>query len=382
MPAMQSLRQLVPIILLSGAAFAAFTQRSRRAGTKREPRQYQASGGPPELRAWEETYFPDSARSTAGRGSSDDASGREASTPSQIPPKGWVQIAKRTFQQINEDRVTTEAAAVTFYVLLALFPALAALVSIYGLVADPKTISDHVNAISGFVPGGGMQVINDQLNSLISNSNKTLGFGAFVGLAVALWSANGAMKSLFDALNVVYGEKEKRGYIRRTLISLAFTICGLVFVVLIMIGVVALPAILNAVGLQGTSAMLLRILRWPVLFILLSIALAAIYRYGPSRREPRWRWVSWGGVAATLLWLVASWAFSFYVDHFGSYNKTYGSLGAVIGFMTWIWISSIVVLAGAELNAEMEHQTAKDSTTGKDKPMGTRQARMADETAS
>jgi membrane protein len=334
------------------------------------------------LTAWEERSSPDSVRSTARRGSSDHASGRDASTPSEIPPKGWVQIARRTFQQINEHRVTTEAGAVTFFVLLALFPALAALVSIYGLLADSKTISDNVNAVSGFVPGGGMQVINDQLTSLTSNSNKALGFGAFVGLAVALWSANGAIKSLFDALNVVYGEKEKRGFFRRTLITLGFTLCGLIFIVLMMSGVVALPTILNAVGLQGTSKFLLKILRWPVLFLLLSTALAAIYRYGPSRREPRWRWVSWGGVAATLVWLAVSWAFSFYVDHFGSYNKTYGSLGAVIGFMTWIWISSIVVLAGAELNAEMEHQTAKDSTRGKDKPMGTRQARMADETAS
>ncbi|WP_254066637.1 YihY/virulence factor BrkB family protein [Acidisoma sp. S159] len=314
-------------------------------------------------------------------GGSRGETGRGAKVPSELPPRGWIQILKRVFSEIGEDSVLAEAASVTFYALLALFPALAALVSLYGLIADPRTLSTEVTSLSGVMPGGGMSIITDQLKSLASSPSKALGIGVIIGLLTSLWSANAGMKALFDALNVVYGEREKRSYIRRTLISLAFTLGTILFLILALAGIVVLPAVLKFVGLGGATALLLEFGRWPVLIVAISVFLALGYRYGPSRAKARWRWVSWGSVAAAILWLIVSLAFSFYVSHFGSYNKTYGSLGAVIGFMTWMWLSATVVLIGAELNAEMEHQTARDTTEGPEKPLGQRRAEMADQVA-
>jgi membrane protein len=308
-------------------------------------------------------------------------SGQSAASPSEIPARGWWQIGKRVFNQTIEHRIMTEAAGVTFYALLALFPALGALISLYGLVADPGTVSDQLNAASDFIPAGGLDILHDQLKRLTSTHNSTLSFGAVFGLLFALWSANGGTKSLFDALNIVYDEKEKRGYFQRTVLSLALTLGALIFLIFAMAGVVALPVALNFVGMSVIGDMLLRLMRWPILLVIITFLLAALYRYGPSRVGARWRWVSWGGAIAAVLWMLVSVAFSWYVSNFGSYNKTYGSLGAAIGFMTWIWISSIVVLVGAEIDAELEHQTAKDTTIGPAKPLGMRGATKADQVA-
>ncbi|MGG5809077.1 YihY/virulence factor BrkB family protein [Falsiroseomonas sp. CW058] len=310
-----------------------------------------------------------------------DGKGHDAAQPSDIPARGWWSILKRTLWQASEDRLLTEAAGVTFYVLLALFPAIAALVSLYGLVADRATIGQHLAALSGIVPGGGMELIEEQVKRLASNPETALGFGALLGLALSLWSANQATKAVFDALNVVYEEKEKRSFVRLTLVTLLFTLGGIVFAVLALAAVVVLPVVLNFVGLGGRLEWLLKLSRWPLLLLGVALVLACLYRWGPSRAKARWRWVTWGSAVAALLWLAASLGFSWYVENFGSYNETYGSLGAVVGFMTWIWISSAVVLLGGELNAEMEHQTARDTTTGPEKPMGRRRARMADTVA-
>lgn len=307
--------------------------------------------------------------------------GGYADSPTEIPARGWWAIVKRVPRQVSDNRLMAEAAGVTFYGLLAIFPALAALVSLYGLVADPATISAHLSDFAGMVPGGGMEILNDQLKQLASHSGGTLSLGAVVGLLAALWSANGGTKALFDALNVVYGEREKRGFILRTAISLAVTLGTLVFVLLALAAVIAIPVILQFIGLGMASDLLLRILRWPLLLVGLTVLLAFIYRFGPSREQARWRWVSWGGAFAAVVWVLGSIAFSWYVANFGTYNKTYGSLGAIVGFMTWLWLSSLVVLVGAQLNAEMEHQTIRDSTTGPEKPLGTRGATKADEVA-
>ena len=311
-----------------------------------------------------------------------DRSGRHAETPAQIPAKGWWQIAKRVFSGISNDRILANAAGVTFYSLLAIFPAVATLVSLYGLVADPKTISDNLSMVSGILPDGGVQILHDQINSLTAGPPKALGLGAAVGLLTSVWSANAAMKALFDALNVAYQEREKRSFVRLTLLTLGFTLGGIVFMIIAMTGIVLLPAMLNFIGLGDTATLLLKLARWPALIVILGLFLSAVYRYGPSRGKPRWLWVSWGGGAATLLWLAVSLLFSYYVEHFGSYNKTYGSLGAAIGFMTWIWLSTTVILVGAELNAEMEHQTSRDTTDGPEKPLGQRGALKADQVAS
>ncbi len=319
-------------------------------------------------------------RPDVGRPSSA-GSGRDADMPSKIPARGWWAIAKRVAGEVSEHRLLTEAAAITFYALLALFPALAALVSIYGLFANPATIADQLTAASGVVPSGGMQIITDQVHSLTANGSKALGFGAVVGIAVSLWSANQGTKALFDALNVVYDEKEKRGFLLRTAVTLGFTLGGLLFVVIALVAVVAVPVALNFVGLGGIGTLLLRILRWPAVLVVLAALLAVLYRVGPSRERARWSWVIWGAAFAAVAWVLVSLAFSWYVGHFGSYNKTYGTLGAAVGFLTWIWISAAVVLVGAEVNAEMEHQTARDTTTGPEKVLGTRGATKADAVA-
>ncbi len=310
-----------------------------------------------------------------------DGAGRDVAHPHRFPTRGWWMILKRTAQQASEDRLLTEAAGVTFYTLLALFPAIAALVSLYGLVADPATVSQHLQTLGGVVPGGGMQIIEEQIKRVTSRPNSTLGFSAAIGLLISLWSANQATKALFDALNVVYEEEEKRSFIRLTLTTLAFTLSGLLFAIAAMLAVIVLPVALSFIGLGETAEWLLRVARWPLLMLLVGVVLAALYRLGPSREKARWRWVTWGSAFAAIVWLAVSLGFSWYVENFGSYNETYGSLGAVIGFMTWIWISATVVLVGAELNAEMEHQTARDTTTGPERALGARGARMADRVA-
>jgi membrane protein len=235
-----------------------------------------------------------------------------------------------------------------------------------------------VNDWSDVLPGGATQVIGDQLNNVASHGNSRLGIAFLISLAISLWSANSGMKALFDALNVVYGEQEKRSFITLNALSLAFTLCAIAFMLVALAAVVVLPAVMNFIGLSSVTDWIIRFGRWPVLLILVALGIAVIYRYGPSREKPQWRWITWGSAFSAIAWLAVSLLFSWYTGHFGSYNKTYGSLGAIFGFMTWIWLSVMVILLGAELDAEMEHQTVRDTTTGAGKPMGQRGARMAD----
>jgi len=307
--------------------------------------------------------------------------GADVTHPSDIPAKGWWSVLKRVVAGFNEDRLMTEAAGVTFYSLLAVFPAMATLVSLYGLVADPLAVNDQLQYLNGVVPSGGLDIIRDELESLTANGTTALGFGFIIGFVTSLWSANQGVKALFDALNIVYHEKEKRGYVRFTILCLLFTLGAILFIVTAIASIAVVPLALKYLGLNYGSAGLIAIGRWPVLMAVLTFLLALIYRYGPSRDHARWQWVSWGSAFAAVTWLMASIAFSYYVANFGSYNKTYGSLGAVIGFMTWIWISTIIVLLGAELNAELEQQTSCDSTTGPELPMGQRGAFKADNKA-
>ena len=306
--------------------------------------------------------------------------GRKAASPSEIPAKGWLDIGKRLFQEFGNDRVLLVAAGVTFYAILALFPAIGALVSIYGLVADPATINEQLAALQGVMPGGALDIIGEQVKRIAAKGGGTLGFTAAFGILVSIWSANGGMKAIFDALNIVYDEKEKRNFIWLNLRSLSFTAGALLFVVLALVGIVVVPAALAFLNL-GSMEWVIALARWPILLLVVLGSLALLYRYGPSRDTAQWRWVTWGSAVAAFLWIAVSALFSWYVSSFGNYNETYGSLGAVIGFMTWIWISTTIVLLGAELNAEMEHQTVKDTTTGKPDPLGTRKARVADTVA-
>jgi membrane protein len=306
--------------------------------------------------------------------------GRTAKTPAEIPPKGWKDIAWRVYDGLQNDRVLLVAAGVTFYALLALFPATAAIVSLYGLFADTSSINQHIRLISGFLPEEALSVIGDQVTRIASKGQATLGF-AFLGtLALALWGANAGTKSVFDALNIIYKEREKRSFIGLTARSLGFTIGAITFVLTALAGIVAVPVALKLFGIpDGSGTALLTLLRWPLLYLVVLFALACLYRYGPSRTHPQWRWVTWGSAIAGGIWIIGSLLLSWYVANFGTYNATYGSLGAMIGFMVWMWLSTIIILLGGEINAEMEHQTAQDTTQGRRKPMGMRGARMADE---
>ncbi|GJE57646.1 MULTISPECIES: YihY/virulence factor BrkB family protein [Methylobacterium] len=303
--------------------------------------------------------------------------GRAADGPTEIPAKGWKDILLRTYRDVAENRIMLVSAGVTFFALLAIFPAVAALVSIYGLVAEASTINDNLAALQGVLPAGALEIVGEQVKRLNEKGDATLGFSLALGIVLSVWSANGGMKHVFDALNLVYNERERRNVFVLNLVSLSFTAGALLFVVAAFGAIVVLPIVFKFVGLSE-SAWWLALLRWPALFLVVIGALALLYRYGPSRDAPRWRWVTPGSMLAAFLWLAGSLLFSWYVSNFGKYNQTYGSLGAAIGFMTWIWISTIIVLMGAQVNAEMEHQTANDTTVGDPQPLGVRDAHMAD----
>ena len=304
--------------------------------------------------------------------------GRQAQRPTDIPQLGWKDIGWRTYEEMNKHRLLAVAGGVTFYGLLALFPAIAAIVAVYGLFADLGTINAHLSALSGFLPGGALDVIGEQVKRIASKGNTTLGLAFFVGLGLSLWSANSGMKAMFDALNVAYGEEEKRGFVALNLRTIGFTLGAIAFLLLALGAIVVIPAILQLIGLGEFVGWLLWAARWPALLGLIVLGLAILYRYGPSREHAQWRWITPGSVVGAIAWVIFSMLFSWYVGNFGKYNETYGSLGAAIGLMTWMWLSVTIILVGAELNAEIEHQTAKDTTTGPQKPPGARGAYVAD----
>lgn len=265
-----------------------------------------------------------------------------------------------------------------FYGLLALFPAITAVVSLYGLFANAATINDRLSSAPVVLPAAAIDIIHEQIVRLTSNSSTKLGFAFISGIVIALWSANAGMKSLIDALNVVYGEKEKRGFFTLNLISLTFTLGMIVLVLLGLGAVVILPLILTHLGLADVTDRLFRYTRWPILLAAVIAGLATIYRFGPSRRGARWQWLSVGTLLATAAWMISSALLSWYLSGYAHYDVTYGSLGTGIGLMMWMWLSAIVVLLGAQLNSEIEHQTARDSTVAGDRPLGGRGAVMAD----
>ena len=304
--------------------------------------------------------------------------GRRATAPWQIPWAGWKDILWRVYASVNDNRLLAVAAGVVFYSLLAIFPAVAAFVSLYGLIADASTIDAHLSLAAGIFPAGAVDILHEQITKLAAKSDAKLSLGFMTGLGVALWSANAGMKAIIDALNVVYDEKEKRSFVKLNLVSLLFTFVAILSLMVALAAIVIAPIIFSAVGLSSLFSLAIVVLRWPLLLVLATVALAAIYRYGPSRREARWQWLSVGSVAAAIGWLISSVLFSWYIANFGAYNATYGSLGAAVGMMMWMWISAIVILLGGELNAEIEHQTARDSTVGSEKPLGRRGAVMAD----
>ena len=306
------------------------------------------------------------------------ARGRAADTPREIPAAGWRDVLWRVKDAMSKDNLSLVAAGVAFYALLAIFPAIAALVSIYGLLADPQTVEQQLAATSQVLPEDARSIIEEQLTRVTAGASAALSLGAIVSLLLALWSANKGTQSLITALNIVYHEEEKRSFVWLTLISLGLTLGIILFLIIGLAAIAVMPALFGNLGLPEDIRRLASWLRWPILGIGFVIALSVFYRLAPSRDEARWRWVSWGAVLATVLWLIGSALFSWYVANFGSYNETYGSIGAVVVLMMWFWLSALIVLLGAELNAEMEHQTERDTTSGTPQPLGQRGAYVAD----
>lgn len=300
-----------------------------------------------------------------------------AATPAAIPAPGWKDVLWRTWKEMAADDVAGVARSIAFSGMLALFPALAAFVSIYGLFADVSGARQHLSALAGVVPGSAMTFLGEQMVRIAAQKDASLSFTFLLSLVLAVWSANSGMKALFKGLNIAYEEEERRGFVRLNLVTLGFTVGTILFLTLALGLLVAIPAAIDALGL-GAGARVTALLRWPALLAVAVFGFSVLYRFGPSRDRPQWRWVSWGAVAAAVLWMVGSALFSWYLTNFGHYNETYGSLGAVFGFMMWLWLSAVVVLLGAELNSEMEHQTARDTTAGPEAPLGARGARMAD----
>ncbi len=306
------------------------------------------------------------------------APGSEADKPTDIPAKGWLEIAKRGWKEASADQVPLLAAGVAFFGFLALFPALIAFTLIWGLLADPAQISQQMAALTGSLPPDARSLIEGQLQQLASAPAQALGWGLVLTIVLALWSASGGVGNMVTAVNIAYDEERKRGFVKEKLIALALTIGAVVFMAVVVGLVAGLPVALELIGITGPWRWLAEILRWVLVAALIMVALAVLYRVAPDRDSPKFRWVSIGAAVATILWLAASAGFSLYVTMFGNYAKTYGALAGVVVMLLWLWITSYAVLLGAEINAETEQQTIKDTTQGPEQPLGQRGAVKAD----
>jgi membrane protein len=305
--------------------------------------------------------------------------GRQADAPQEIPPKGWLAIAKRTAKEVKQDQVPLLAAGVAFYTLLALFPAVIAGVSIYGLVADPETVRDQIDRLAERLSPETATILSQQIRQVTSGAGGALGVATVIGILTALWSASSGMKALITGVNLAYDEGESRKFVKLRGLSILLTLGAMLLLTVAGATIVGFPPIAD--NLPVVLQWVVSILRFVVLAALLVLGLAALYRYAPDRDEPRWTWVSWGSGVATVIWILASIGFSIYVNSFGNYNKTYGALAGIIILMFWLYLTAVIVLVGAELNTEMELQTARDTTAGPTRPMGDRDAHAADHVA-
>ena len=324
------------------------------------------------------TPHPDPDRPPAGAPSERELPGIHAEKPTEIPWAGWKQIVKRSWAENKADNMPIIAGGVAFFGFLSIFPALIAMLSLYGLVATPETVARQVEDLSAQLPDAAAEIIEEQLNAIVANSGRALTVGLLVSILAALWSASGGVGNLITAVNLAYDEVETRNFVKLKLMSLGLVLGSIVFV-LVTFGLVAVvPAVLDALPLGVVGTILAQVVRWVLLLAVFAGALAVLYRVAPDRDAPRFSWVSLGAVVVTVVWAIVSVGFSLYVDNFGSYDKTYGAIAGVIVLMLWLYLTCYLVLFGAEINSEAEHQTAHDTTEGEPQPMGARDAKMAD----
>ncbi len=307
--------------------------------------------------------------------------GEEAGTPTEIPPRGWWQVVRRAVRESGADNVPMLAGGVAFFAFLAIFPTIIAALTLYGLVADPQTVAAQVRDLSAGLPQQAQPIVADQLQSVASASGGALGFGLVISLLAALWSASSGTGNLIKAVNLAYDEDETRGFLKLRGIALLLTLGAIVFVLLALALVAVVPVVLNTLPLGPLGTLLAQAVRWVLLVAVAVVALAVVYRLAPDRDAPRFAWVTTGSLVATVLWIIGSLLFSLYVNNFGSYNKTYGAIAGVVVLMLWLYLTSYIVLLGAEINAESERQTRHDTTQGEPAPLGERGATAADEVA-
>jgi membrane protein len=312
------------------------------------------------------------------RSANADARGRDAIRPREVPPRGWLDVLKRTRLAIRDTHASVIAAGVAFYAFLAVIPALIALIIVYGFVANPADVKDQIGSFASAAPRDAQRLLTTQLTSITRNAGDAAGVGALIAIASALWAASSGMAALDTGLTVVNRETETRGFVKRRLLALVLTVFAVIGVLITLALVVALPAVLQSFDVGDVGKIALGLARWVLLAALLAFGLGVIFRYGPQRRRPRWRWVTPGTIVAVVVGLAASIGFSIYVTLMGNYNKTYGSLGAIIVLLLWLYLMAYAVLFGAAMNAELERQTEHDTTAGEDRPKGERGAYVAD----
>ncbi|MCQ8185540.1 YihY/virulence factor BrkB family protein [Parvularcula maris] len=305
------------------------------------------------------------------------ARGRQAEKPWQIPPKGWLDILKRTQREIGRDHVSLVAAGAAFYSLLALFPAVAAVVAIWGLLAEPAQMVEQIDGLTAPLPGDIREIVNEQAVDAADGGGGTV-LAALFGILLGIWSASKGMNAVMEGLNIVYDEKESRGFLKKNLVRYVLTLGAVVGVVLAAGLIVVLPAVLENVGLGSGTELLIGVAKWALLLGAALIGFGVVYRYAPARRDARWAWITPGAVLAVILWLIGSAAFSFYVSNFASYNETYGTIGGVVVTLMWLFLTAFVILLGGEVNAEIEKQTRVDTTVNGRQEMGNRGAYAAD----
>ncbi|KRS18379.1 YihY/virulence factor BrkB family protein [Roseovarius indicus] len=304
--------------------------------------------------------------------------GQAATHPVEIPRRGWWDICRRLIAGIPADHLSVVAAGVAFFGLLAIFPAVVALISIAGVLLDPADVASQLEVYVTMLPQEAAAIIEDQILKVTGGDEKATGFAAILGLLLAIYGATRGMMTLMEGMNIAYGERETRGFVRLYATGVALTVVIIVGLLTALVFMIVLPAVVGFLGLSGAMETAITWLQWPVLAVLAILGLAVLYRFGPARTPARWRWISPGAVVAMILWMIGTIGFSLYTQNFASYNETYGTLGGVIILLTWLWLSSFIVLAGAKLNAEIEHQTRRDTTTGPPKPEGERGAIKAD----
>jgi membrane protein len=321
---------------------------------------------------------------SASNGAASDAvqrPGEQAELPTQIPAKGWWQVTRRAFKESSADNVGIIAGGIAYAAFLAIFPALIAGISLFGLVADPATIAQQAEGVLAALPEAAQPLLRDQIVSLTQTPSGALSFSLIVSILLALWSASSGTSSLMTGINIAYDEQESRNFLKLRGTALLLTLGAIVFVLLTLALVAVVPAVLNALQLGTFINVIVQVVRWALLIVLIIAALAVVYRLAPDRDAPQFKWTSVGALVSGVLWVLASLGFSLYVNNFGSYNKTYGALAGVVVLLLWLYLTSYIILLGAEINAESEKQTKQDTTTGPPVPMGERRAEAADTVA-